>query len=98
MSKLCIIKDPLRPLLTKKNRLSATGKVGECRKQLRLALELQHKAVFFCANAYFQIKSNEEMTVPDSDEFRRLHDLEVKFYEDAKALRREILYEVSWQH
>ncbi|KAI3399282.1 hypothetical protein diail_7236 [Diaporthe ilicicola] len=70
-----------------------TGRVGEARRRYRSALEIQHKTVFFCANAYFQIKSNEEMTKPDSDEFRRLEELEVEGYETAKKIRREILDE-----
>lgn len=70
-----------------------TGRVGDARRRYRSALEIQHKAVFFCANAYYQIKSNEEMTVPDSDEFRKLEELEVEGYETAKKIRREILDE-----
>ncbi|KAK2602150.1 hypothetical protein N8I77_008706 [Diaporthe amygdali] len=70
-----------------------TGRVGEARRRYRSALEIQHKAVFFCANAQYQIKSNEEMTAPDSDEFRRLEKLEVEGYETAKKIRREILDE-----
>lgn len=52
-------------------------------------------AIFFRANAYFQIKSNEEMTKPDTHEFKTLEKLEVDGYEEAKKLRREILQEVS---
>jgi E3 ubiquitin-protein ligase SHPRH len=70
-----------------------TGRVGEARRRYRSALEIQHKAIFFCANAYYQIKSNEEMTVPDSDEFHRLEELEVEGYDAAKKIRREILDE-----
>lgn len=51
-------------------------------------------AVFFRTNAYFQIKSNEEMTKPDSEEFLALEKLEIEGYEEAKRLRREILQEV----
>lgn len=47
----------------------------------------------FIANGYFQIKSNEEMTEPGSDEFRRLEQLETEGYELAKIIRREILEE-----
>lgn len=72
---------------------SNTGRVGEARRRLRSALETQHKATFFCANAYFQIKSNQEMTTPDSDEFQQLDKLEMEGYERAKSLRREILEE-----
>lgn len=68
--------------------------VKEARRRLRSALEIRHKAVFFCANAYFSIKSNDEVTAPESDEFRRLEKLEVEGYDLAKAIRKEILQEV----
>ena len=68
--------------------------VKEARRRLRSALEIQHKAVFFCANGYFSLKSN-ETTPPDSDEFRRLEKLEVDGYDLAKAIRKEILQEVQ---
>ena len=68
--------------------------VKEARRRLRSALEIQHRAVFFCANGYFSIKSNEEATPPNSDEFRRLEKLEVDGYDFAKAIRKEILQEV----
>ncbi|KFG85264.1 putative SNF2 family helicase/ATPase [Metarhizium anisopliae] len=73
--------------------LGTKGKIGECRRRLRSALELHHKAVFFCANAYFQIKDNKDLTEPDSEEFQRLKKLEDDGYNAAKALRREILGE-----
>ncbi|KAJ6438662.1 Elongation factor Tu [Purpureocillium lavendulum] len=69
------------------------GRIGECRRRLRAALELHHKAVFFCANAYFQIRDNTEMTEPESDEFNRLKKLEDEGYDQAKVIRREILRE-----
>ncbi|GAB0136818.1 DNA helicase rad5 [Epichloe bromicola] len=69
------------------------GKVGECRRRLRSALELHHRAVFFCANAAFQVKDNQEMTEPDSEEFQRLKKLEDEGYTSAKVLRQEILRE-----
>ncbi|OTA04104.1 hypothetical protein A9Z42_0046570 [Trichoderma parareesei] len=67
------------------------GRVGELQNRLRNCLELHHKAVFFCANAYFQIRDNPEMTVPESEEFERLKKLEDEGYENAKMLRRKIL-------
>jgi E3 ubiquitin-protein ligase SHPRH len=63
--------------------------------RLRGALEIQHMATFFRANAYFQIKSNEEMTKPDTPEFEDLEKQETEGYEEAKRLRREILQEAS---
>ncbi|KAK3326314.1 SNF2 family N-terminal domain-containing protein [Apodospora peruviana] len=68
-------------------------RIGEARRRLRSALETQHRAVFFCANAYFSIKSDEEVTEPDSEEFKRLERLEVENYDLAKTIRKEILQE-----
>jgi E3 ubiquitin-protein ligase SHPRH len=65
----------------------------ECRRRLRYDLEIWHKAVFFCANAFFQIRENPELTEPDSEEFNALKKLEDDTYEKAKAIRREILAE-----
>jgi E3 ubiquitin-protein ligase SHPRH len=65
------------------------------RNRLRSALEVEHVAVFFRANAYFQIKTNKELTEPNSKEFQELEQLESSGYDDAKKLRRQILQEVS---
>ncbi|CAH0053433.1 unnamed protein product, partial [Clonostachys solani] len=69
------------------------GQLGECRRKLRSALELHHRAVFFCANAYFQIRDNKETTEPGSDEYNELKKLEDGEYDTAKEIRREILSE-----
>lgn len=53
-------------------------------------------AIFFRTNAYFQVKTNKEMTRPESDEFKALEQLEEEGYEMAKKKRQEILQEVSW--
>lgn len=68
-------------------------RVSEARRRLRHSLDIQHKAVFFCANAYFSIKSDKDKTPPDSEEFRRLEKLEVEGYDSAKTIRTEILQE-----
>ncbi|TGJ86165.1 hypothetical protein E0Z10_g2588 [Xylaria hypoxylon] len=70
-----------------------TAKVGECRRKLRLFLDLQHRATFFIASAFFQIKTDETLTQPNSEEFRRLEQREVEGYELAQKIRREILQE-----
>ena len=51
-------------------------------------------ATFFQANGYFQIKSNEAFTAPDSEDFKNLEKLETEGYERAKNIRQEILKEV----
>ncbi|RNJ53993.1 hypothetical protein D7B24_001018 [Verticillium nonalfalfae] len=71
----------------------ASPEVGEALMRLRSALEVQHRAIFFCANARFQIKSNRDFTEPDSAEFSALQKLEEEGYETAKGVRREILSE-----
>ncbi|KAI1342240.1 SNF2 family N-terminal domain-containing protein [Xylariaceae sp. FL0016] len=68
-------------------------KVGSCRRKLRSALEIQHRATFFIASAYYQIKSNEHMTESNSEEFRDLERLENRSYESAKEIRTELLQE-----
>lgn len=73
---------------------SMSPQVGDARRRLRSALEVQHKAAFFCANAYFTMKSDSEKVAPDSDEFKRLEKLEIEAYDQAKAIRKEIFQEV----
>lgn len=73
--------------------LEANGRLAELRRRLRGTLELHHRAIFFCASANFQIRDNAEMTEPDSEEFKRLKKLEDDGYDEAKAIRREILHE-----
>lgn len=70
------------------------SRVGGFRNRLRAALEIQHICVFFIANAYYQIKSNVEVTKPDSDDFKDLEERETKSYESAKLIRQEMLTEV----
>ncbi|KAL1955051.1 hypothetical protein VTO42DRAFT_342 [Malbranchea cinnamomea] len=67
------------------------SKIGQTRQRLRAALELQHMCKFFIASAYYQIKTDPELTKPDSDEFRSLEKLEEDTYEEAKLIRREML-------
>ncbi|MCJ1471859.1 hypothetical protein MMC13_000500 [Lambiella insularis] len=65
------------------------------RLRLRSALEVEHTATFFVANAYFQIKSDEKKTLVDSERFKELEELEIQTYEKAKALREEMLAETQ---
>lgn len=63
------------------------------KKQLHTALGLQQICAFFVATSYYQIKENEALTKKDSDEYRRLEELEHHFYDQAKAIRKELLQE-----
>ncbi|KAI0852233.1 SNF2 family N-terminal domain-containing protein [Daldinia vernicosa] len=72
---------------------TALGKVSECRRKLRSMLDLHHRAVFFIASGYFQIKSDEKRTVPNSEGFKLLEEKEVSGYDAAKNIRKEILRE-----
>ncbi|KAF2112416.1 SNF2 family N-terminal domain-containing protein [Lophiotrema nucula] len=67
------------------------GRVAAVRKTIRSFLELEHACQFFIGTAYFQIKSNEELTKPESEEFHNLEKLEVQWYDSAKAIRKELL-------
>lgn len=71
------------------------SRLGQCRLKLRAALEVQHIAVFFTANAYYQIKSDPALTQPDSDEFKALEKHESDGYEAAKIIRKEMLTDIS---
>ncbi|KAK6952260.1 hypothetical protein Daesc_006795 [Daldinia eschscholtzii] len=71
----------------------ALKKVGECRRKLRTMLDVHHRAIFFIASGYFQIKTDENLTAPNSDKFKELEEKEVSGYETAKNLRKEILHE-----
>ncbi|KAI0397278.1 SNF2 family N-terminal domain-containing protein [Xylariaceae sp. FL0594] len=70
-----------------------TAKVGECRRRLRSLLEVEHKVRFLIASALYQVKSNEDLTKPDSDEYRQLEQRETEGYELAQTLRKEILHD-----
>ncbi|KAJ5443890.1 uncharacterized protein N7458_007762 [Penicillium daleae] len=71
------------------------SRIGQCRLKLRAALEVQHIAVFFTANAYYQIKSDSNLTQPDSEEFKALEKKEEEGYEAAKLIRKEMLTDIS---
>jgi E3 ubiquitin-protein ligase SHPRH len=66
-----------------------------CRVRLRAALEVQHICKFFTANAFYQIKTDTNLTAPDSDEFKALEKAEEEAYEAAKKLRQEMLTDIS---
>jgi E3 ubiquitin-protein ligase SHPRH len=75
--------------------LDKNSRIGQCRLKLRAALEVQHIAMFFTANAYYQIKSDPNLTQPDSEEFKALEKKEEEGYEAAKLIRKEMLTEIS---
>jgi E3 ubiquitin-protein ligase SHPRH len=69
------------------------GRIPVLRKSLRSFLEVEHACKFFIATAYHQIKENEQFTIPGSEDYHRLDKLETDWYENAKAVRRELLKE-----
>ncbi|EJT77544.1 ATP-dependent DNA helicase [Gaeumannomyces tritici R3-111a-1] len=67
-------------------------RLREAQRKLRYSLEIQHKAIFFRGNVYFQIRTDNDMTDPeDKDEIERLSKLEEECYARAKRVRQEIL-------
>ena len=75
--------------------IAATNRIGVYRQRLRSALEVQHMCTFFIANAYYQIKSDENLTTPGSTAFEELEKAEASKYEEAKLLRQEMLSDVQ---
>ncbi|KAF2797659.1 ATP-dependent DNA helicase [Melanomma pulvis-pyrius CBS 109.77] len=75
------------------NRPDKFGRLPVLRKALRSFLELEHACKFFIGTVHFQLKSNENITKPDSEDFHKLEKLEVEWYDEAKALRKELLRE-----
>ncbi|KAL8696315.1 MAG: hypothetical protein Q9224_002860 [Gallowayella concinna] len=71
----------------------ANSQPAALRQRLRSALELEHMLLFFAANAYYQIKSDQKETKPESLEFEKLGRQEEEYYERAKMIRKEILVE-----
>ncbi|KAF2710519.1 ATP-dependent DNA helicase [Pleomassaria siparia CBS 279.74] len=69
------------------------GRIPAIQKALRSFLELDHACRFFIGTVHFQLKSNETLTKPDSEEFHKLEKLEVEWYAGAKELRKELLRE-----
>ena len=72
---------------------TTVARSGLYRQRLRAAIELEHMCTFFVANAYFQIKTDEEKTKLDSKEYHELERKEESTYEKAKLLRKELLKE-----
>ena len=68
-------------------------RTGPHRQRLRAAIEIEHTCNFFVANAYFQIKTDEALTKPESEQFQELERREEFMYENAKILRKELLLE-----
>lgn len=73
------------------------GRMAILRKALRSALEVQHICTFYVASAYYQIKTNEGLTEPDSDAFRELERSETQYYDQAKVIRKELLRESHYR-
>jgi len=71
------------------------SRIGTYRQRLRAALEVQHICKFFTANAYYQIKTDPNLTAPDSEEYKALEKCEVEAYEAAKLIRKEMLTDIS---
>ncbi|KAK2768837.1 hypothetical protein FQN54_000697 [Arachnomyces sp. PD_36] len=65
--------------------------LGNYRRALRSALEVQHVCIFFTANAYYQIKSDADLIKSDSEQFKEMEKLEEAAYEAAKQVRKELL-------
>ena len=70
---------------------SEQSKMISLKKSLRSCLEVQHTCYFFVGTAYYQMKMNDVMK--DSKEYTELEELEMKYYDKAKIIRKELLSE-----
>ncbi|KAI1106142.1 SNF2 family N-terminal domain-containing protein [Jackrogersella minutella] len=66
----------------------------ECRRRLASLQDIEHRATFFIASGYFQMKADARRTVPGSREFKDLEEKETSMYKAAKDLRQQILQQV----
>jgi E3 ubiquitin-protein ligase SHPRH len=69
----------------------SASRLGILKNHLRSARQLLHTCLFFLATAYFQIKTDDHLTPPGSERFNELEATEVRLYEEAKVVRRQIL-------
>ena len=83
--------DPTAETDTEDSSSESSPLLGRLRHSLRTTLHFHHVCTFFTATAFFQIKSNDNLTEPDSERFKQLESQETSLYESAKLLRREIL-------
>lgn len=63
------------------------------RNHLKLILNTHHRALFFLASAYFQLKSDAETMGASPEQIQEMGVMEVSGYEAAKTVRQEILHE-----
>lgn len=74
-------------------RIQDNDRLSTIRFNARQMLEVKHSCAFFVATAYYQIRINENITIPNSEEFQKLQKLEVEYYDLAKYTRTTLLNE-----
>jgi E3 ubiquitin-protein ligase SHPRH len=63
------------------------------KQRLRTALEVQHMAIFFLGNAYFQMKTKDDVS-PGTEAYKDWETREEAAYEEAKHIRTELLSDI----
>ncbi|KAI9664977.1 MAG: hypothetical protein M1821_006425 [Bathelium mastoideum] len=76
---------------TDEKKVDKTSRLTFYRQNLRSALGMQHVCAFFTATAFYQIKSNEQLTKPESEKFHAIEKQETEMYDQAKKIRKELL-------
>ncbi|KAJ4987153.1 SNF2 family domain-containing protein [Stagonosporopsis vannaccii] len=71
------------------------GNISALRRSLRSFLELEHMCKFFIATAHHQIKDFLDARQPETEQALREEQLETDWYDQAKATRRELLWDVK---
>lgn len=71
------------------------GSISSIRRSLRSFLELEHMCKFFIATTHHQIKDHLDVQQADAEASLREEQLETEWYDEAKAVRRELLGDVK---
>jgi E3 ubiquitin-protein ligase SHPRH len=69
------------------------SRCGTYRQRLRAALEVQHMSIFFLGNAYFQMKTKDDIG-PQNDAYKKWERQEEAAFEEAKHIRAELLSDI----
>ncbi len=69
------------------------SRLGAYKQRLRAAFELQHMSIFFLGNAYFQMKTKDDVD-PGSETYKKWESEEENAFEEAKKIRAELLSDI----
>ena len=69
------------------------SRLGAYKQRLRAALEVQHTSIFFLGNAYYQMKTKDDID-PRTEAYKDWESQEEAAFEEAKQIRADLLSEI----